>query len=182
MGTQVVASAAYRKDKRTDWDAFSEELNRVVLAAKPDLVVLAGFMCFYKLPAALENKVINIHPALLPAFGGQGMYGEKVHEAVVKRGARVSGCTVHFVTNDYDAGPIIVQRTCPVDPAVDSASAVQKRVFAEECEALPDAIQLAIDGRLKVKDGQQPRALALLALVGGIACVATAVKLLKPSR
>jgi len=151
--TKVVASANYRKDKKTDWTSFSKEINSVVLAAKPDLVVLAGFMCFYEVPPELENKVINIHPALLPAFGGQGMYGEHVHKAVVKRGARIHGCTVHFVTNDYDAGPIILQRSCAIDPARESADDVQKKVFQEECLAMPEAIRLCIDGRLTVKDG-----------------------------
>jgi len=189
--TKVVASASYRKEKKTDWDAFSTELNSVVLAAKPDLVVLAGFMCFYQIPPQLESKVINIHPSVLPAFGGQGMYGERVHEAVVKRGARVSGCTVHFVTNGYDEGPIILQRTCPVDPARDSASVVQKRVFEQECLALPEAIRLFIDGRLIVQDGivrvteaapSPTSPWKLLTLLGACAAVFAGVRLAKSSR
>jgi len=150
--TEVVPSARYREGKRTDWTAFSREVSRVVMAAEPDLVLLAGFMCFFQLPPALESKVMNIHPALIPAFAGHNMYGEKVHEAVVQRGAKVSGCTVHFVTNEYDAGPIIVQRVCQIT-SEDSADAVASKVFREECEAYPEAIRLFLDGRLAVKDG-----------------------------
>lgn len=150
--TEVVASADYRQEKVTDWDAFSAKLNEVVLSCNPDLVVLAGFMCFYKIPPQLENRVMNIHPALVPAFAGQGMYGDKVHKAVVKRGAKFSGCTVHFVTNEYDAGPIVLQKMCEVS-SEDSADDVQKRVFDLECQAYPEAIHLFQQQRLTVKDG-----------------------------
>ncbi|MHC5141245.1 MAG: phosphoribosylglycinamide formyltransferase, partial [Planctomycetota bacterium] len=96
--------------------------------------------------------VMNIHPALLPAFGGKGMYGHHVHEAVVKTGCKVSGCTVHFCTNEYDAGPIILQRTCEVKDD-DDADTLADRVFEQECLAYPEAIQLFAEGQLKVVCG-----------------------------
>jgi len=104
---------------------------------------------------------MNIHPALLPSFGGQGMWGHHVHEAVLRSGCKVSGCTVHFCTDEYDAGPIILQRTCPVqdDDTVESLAA---RVFEQECLAYPEAIRLFAEDRLVVRDGRvrvkpQPR-------------------------
>lgn len=181
--TAVVSSKKYRKDKKTDWASFSKDLNLVVLGAKPNLVILAGFMCFYEIPPCLDNKVMNIHPALIPAFAGQGMYGDKVHKALVKRGAKVAGCTVHFVTNEYDAGPIIVQRVCKV-LADDTADDVAAKVFVEECEAYPSAISMFLEGRLSVQDGivhVAPRAppvvdfksnSALLAVLAGVLAAA----------
>jgi folate-dependent phosphoribosylglycinamide formyltransferase PurN len=92
---------------------------------------------------------MNIHPALLPSFGGKGMYGHHVHEAVLARGCKVSGCTVHFVNNEYDEGPIILQRAVPVY-AEDIPDDLAARVFAEECIAYPEAIRLFAEGRLRV--------------------------------
>merc|ERR1719482_1480525 len=149
--TMVIESKNFRENKVTNWGAMSAAINEHVLASKPDLVVLAGFMCLYEVPKELEGKVMNIHPALIPAFCGQGMYGHRVHQAVVKRGAKLTGCTVHFVTNEYDAGPIIVQKTCPVYDT-DTAQDVQKKVFEQECEALPEAIRLYSEGRLNIDD------------------------------
>jgi len=148
--TMVIESKNFRENKVTNWGAMSAAINEHVLATKPDLVVLAGFMCLYEVPKKLEGKVMNIHPALIPAFCGQGMYGLKVHQAVVKRGAKLTGCTVHFVTNEYDAGPIIVQRSCPVYDT-DTPEDVQRRVFEVECEAFPEAIRLHGEGRLKIE-------------------------------
>jgi folate-dependent phosphoribosylglycinamide formyltransferase PurN len=102
-----------------------------------------------EVPAKYENRVMNIHPALLPGFGGKGMYGAKVHQGVIDHGCKVSGCTVHFVDNSYDNGPIIVQRTCPVEDA-DTAETLAHRVFEEEKIAYPEAIRLFQQGRLKV--------------------------------
>jgi phosphoribosylglycinamide formyltransferase-1 len=84
--------------------------------------------------------VLNIHPALLPAFGGQGYYGERVHRAVLERGCEVTGCTVHYVDNEYDHGPILHQRACPVLPG-DDVHALAARVFAEEELAYPEAVR-----------------------------------------
>jgi folate-dependent phosphoribosylglycinamide formyltransferase PurN len=96
---------------------------------------------------------MNIHPALLPGFGGQGMWGHHVHEAVLKAGCKVSGCTVHFCTNEYDNGPIIVQRCCPVKDD-DTPDTLAARVFEQECLAYPEAIELFAEGRLAVAEGR----------------------------
>ena len=107
-------------------------------------VVMGGFLKHVLIPPDFENRVLNIHPALLPAFGGKGMYGLRVHEAVLAAGAKVSGCTVHFVDNEYDHGPVILQRQVPIIPG-DTPELLQARVFAAECEAYPDALrQLAL--------------------------------------
>ena len=116
-----------------------------------DLIVMAGYMCLLDMPPEMEGRIMNIHPALIPAFCGKGMYGHHVHEAVVRYGAKVSGCTVHFVDNQYDHGPIILQRTCPVYFG-DTPETVRDRVFHEECEAFPAAIQLFAEGRLRIED------------------------------
>jgi formyltetrahydrofolate-dependent phosphoribosylglycinamide formyltransferase len=103
------------------------------------LVVMGGFLKHVLIPSDFAGRVINIHPSLIPAFCGQGMFGHHVHEAVLAAGARQSGCTVHYVDDQYDHGPIILQRTVPVldDDTPDTLAA---RVFAAECEALPEAI------------------------------------------
>jgi formyltetrahydrofolate-dependent phosphoribosylglycinamide formyltransferase len=141
-----------RKKDNPDIEQFSAQIAKALDEAKVDLVVQAGWMCLWHIPANYENRVMNIHPALLPAFGGQGMYGHHVHEAVVKTGCKVSGCTVHFCTNEYDAGPIILQRTCEVKDT-DTPDDVAARVFEQECLAYPEAIQLFAEGRLKVENG-----------------------------
>ena len=108
-------------------------------AAKADLVVMAGFLKLVEIPADFAGRVINIHPALLPAFGGKGFHGMHVHRAVLARGCTVSGCTVHLVDNEYDHGRIILQKTVPVLPD-DTPESLAARVFAVECQALPEAI------------------------------------------
>lgn len=105
-----------------------------------ELVVLAGFLRLLEIPAAWHGRVLNIHPALLPAFGGKGFYGDKVHAAVLAAGAKESGCTVHYVTNEYDKGPIVLQRKVPVLPG-DEVHTLAARVFEAEKQALPDAIR-----------------------------------------
>jgi phosphoribosylglycinamide formyltransferase-1 len=126
------------------------EIFDLIDRANVDLVCLAGWMCFLEIPARYTGRVMNIHPALLPAFGGKGMYGARVHQAVLDYGCKITGCTVHFVTNEYDAGPIILQRTCPVHED-DDAHTLADRVFAEEKRAYPDALRLFAAGRLKIE-------------------------------
>jgi formyltetrahydrofolate-dependent phosphoribosylglycinamide formyltransferase len=140
-----------RRKECSDVESFSDRIAEVLDAAKVDLVIQAGWLCLWHIPPQYENRVMNIHPALLPAFGGQGMWGHHVHEAVLKAGCKVSGCTVHFCTNEYDAGPIIVQRTCPVldDDTPDTLAA---RVFEQESLAYPEAIALFSQDRLTVKN------------------------------
>ncbi len=109
-------------------------------AAGVKYVVMAGFLKHLPIPADFENRVINIHPSLIPAFCGQGMYGLKVHQAAIDYGAKVSGCTVHFVDNQFDHGPIIGQWPVPVLDD-DTAEALQARVFAAECDAYPAVLR-----------------------------------------
>jgi formyltetrahydrofolate-dependent phosphoribosylglycinamide formyltransferase len=118
---------------------WSAEIFAACRAAKADLVVMAGFLKLVEIPADFAGRVINIHPALLPAFGGKGFHGMHVHRAVLARGCTVSGCTVHLVDNEYDHGRIILQKTVPVLPD-DTPESLAARVFAVECRALPEAI------------------------------------------
>jgi formyltetrahydrofolate-dependent phosphoribosylglycinamide formyltransferase len=142
-----------RKRDFADIEAFSRRLEERLTQAGVDLVIQAGWLCLWKIPAVFENRVMNIHPALLPAFGGQGMWGHHVHEAVLAAGCKVSGCTVHFCTDEYDSGPIIVQRCCPVQED-DDADRLAARVFEQECLALPEAVRLFAENRLQVRDGR----------------------------
>ncbi len=131
----------------------ARSFTRVVLShlrpLKPDLVVMAGLIHRAVFPREYDNRVMNIHPALLPAFGGKGYYGIKVHEAVIKSGTKFTGCTVHFVDSLYDHGPIILQRTVRVRHD-DTPESLAERVFEQECIALPEAIRLFAAGKLKV--------------------------------
>jgi formyltetrahydrofolate-dependent phosphoribosylglycinamide formyltransferase len=119
--------------------AWSEAIFAVCRGASPDLVVMAGFLHLLAIPADFAGRVINIHPSLLPAFGGKGFHGDHVHRAVLERGCTVSGCTVHLVDDQYDHGRILLQATVPVLPD-DTVSSLAARVFATECDALPTAI------------------------------------------
>lgn len=122
-------------------ESFSDEVWRIVRASEADLVCLAGFLSLLRIPDDYAGRVLNIHPALLPNYGGKGMYGHHVHEAVIAAGDRESGCTVHVCNNEYDRGPILLQRRCPVEPD-DTADALAARVFEQECLAFPEAIRL----------------------------------------
>jgi len=132
---------------------FAEEVWSAVRSFAPDLVCFAGWLRLLPIPADYRLKVLNIHPALLPAFGGRGMYGRRVHEAVLASGVKVSGCTVHFADDTYDTGPILVQKCVPVKDR-DDPDMLAARVFAAECEAYPEAIDLIAAGRVKV-DGKR---------------------------
>jgi phosphoribosylglycinamide formyltransferase 1 len=132
--------------------AFSQEIFKQCRSVGAELVCLAGFLQLIEVPDDFLGKVMNIHPSLLPAFGGHGMYGHHVHEAVLAYGAKVSGCTVHFADNQYDQGPVIVQRACYVLNE-DTPDTLARRVFAEECEAYPEAIRMFAEGRLHI-DGR----------------------------
>lgn len=136
-----------------DTDSFSEAITRTLEKAEVDLACLAGWMCFWKIPERWMGRVMNIHPALLPKYGGKGFFGHHVHEAVLKAGQTESGCTVHFANNEYDAGPIILQRKVPVLPG-DDADALAARVFEQECIAYPEAIRLFAEGRIALQGDQ----------------------------
>ncbi len=139
-----------RKDY-ADTKQFSREIFEHVRRAEADLVCLAGFLCLLSIPDDYAWRVLNIHPALLPAFGGKGMYGHHVHEAVIKAGCKISGCTVHFADQTYDTGPILVQRSCPVLPD-DTPDTLAARVFQQECLAYPEAVNLLIHKPLQIDD------------------------------
>jgi phosphoribosylglycinamide formyltransferase-1 len=119
--------------------AWSAAIFGVCQARRADLVVMAGFLQLVDIPDDFRGRVINIHPALLPAFGGKGFHGMHVHRAVIERGCTISGCTVHVVDNEYDHGRILLQKAVPVLPD-DTAESLAARVFAAECVALPEAI------------------------------------------
>lgn len=122
---------------------------------KVDLIVLAGFLSILdgEILSEFDNRIINIHPSLIPAFCGPGMYGLKVHEAVIKSGVRYSGCTVHFVNSEVDGGEILLQEAVPVY-FEDDAETLQKRVLEKEHIILPKAIKLLSEDKIRVIDGR----------------------------
>lgn len=130
---------------------FSEAIFELMREANVDLVTLAGFLSLLEIPEDFSYRVMNIHPALIPSFCGKGYYGHHVHEAVVNRGVKVTGCTVHFADNVYDHGPIIVQKAVPVLPE-DTPDDVAARVFEAECEAYPEAINRFAAGDVVIQD------------------------------
>ena len=117
-----------------------EAINAALADFDVDLICMAGFLRLWTMPPQFEGRVMNIHPALLPDFGGKGYYGRRVHQAVLAAGCSESGCTVHFCDNQYDHGPIILQRRVPVLPS-DTPETLAARVFAQECIAYPEAIR-----------------------------------------
>jgi len=141
-----------------DPQAFNAAVNAVLAHYSIDLVILAGFLSLYEPPPALVGRVMNIHPALLPAFGGKGFYGHRVHRAVLESGVKLSGCTVHFADACYDHGPIILQAAVPVEDD-DTVESLAARVFAAECTLYPQAIQLFAENRLRV-EGRRVRILS----------------------
>ena len=128
--------------------ALSARVKEILAPHDIDLIVLAGYLLMLDILPEWRGRILNIHPSLLPLFGGKGMYGHKVHEAVL-----ASGCTVHIVTEEYDAGPIVAQRCVPVE-AGDTAEVLGARVFDAECLLYPDALQLFIDGRVNLVDNR----------------------------
>ena len=139
--------------KYSDYDSsevFSNAIIKEIEKYPIDLIILAGFMHLLRIPDKYSEKVMNIHPGLIPSFCGKGYYGHHVHKAVIESGIKVSGCTVHFVDNEYDHGPIIIQRTVPVYED-DTPDTLAQRVFKEECIAYPEAIHLFAEGRLKIE-------------------------------
>src|SRR5262249_45083885 len=130
---------------------FSERVFAHCRRANADLVCLAGFLQLLWIPTDFREKVLNIHPSLIPAFCGKGFYGRHVHEAVLAAGGKVTGCTVDFADNQYDPGPIVLQRVVPVLPD-DTPDSLADRVSQQECEAYPEAISYFSQGRLRVQD------------------------------
>lgn len=133
-----------------DDGAFSRNVFDACRAAGCHLVAMAGFLKFVPIPLDFEWRVVNIHPALIPAFCGTGFYGHRVHQAVLDYGAKLSGCTVHFVDNQYDHGPIILQHAVKVRHG-DTAETLAARVFEAECQAYPEALSMIASGRLRAE-------------------------------
>ncbi len=140
-----------RKKDYATTDDFSNRIEQELSAAQVDLVVQAGWLCFWKISQQYKNRVMNIHPALLPSFGGKGMWGHHVHNAVLDAGVKISGCTVHFCTDEYDKGPIILQRCCSVKDD-DTDQTLAARVFEQECVAYPEAIKLFANGKITIEN------------------------------
>ncbi|MDO4557886.1 MAG: phosphoribosylglycinamide formyltransferase [Planctomycetia bacterium] len=132
--------------------AYSDAVFSLIRNAGCDLVVLAGFLKLLLVPDDFVGRAINIHPSLMPAFCGKGFHGHFVHEAVLGYGAKISGCTVHFIDNEYDHGPVLLQRSVPVTEE-DTPETLAARVFESELESLPLAVQLIADGRVRI-DGR----------------------------
>lgn len=137
------------QDYRGDSSAFSDLIFERCRNANVDLVVMGGFLRKLVIPSDFENRVINIHPSLIPDFCGKGMYGMRVHRAVIEAGVESSGCTVHFVDNEYDHGPIIAQEKVPV-VADDRPDDLQARVFAAECDLYPSIIAAIARGTVTI--------------------------------
>ncbi len=134
-------------------EAFSEAITKIMEDRQVDLIILAGFLRKYIPSERYNQRCLNIHPALIPAFCGLGFYGMKVHEAVWRKSCKVSGCTVHLVNAHYDDGPIIVQKTVALDHN-DTPEDIQRKVFKEECEAYPEAIAYFIENRITFQNGR----------------------------
>jgi len=143
--TAVVERKACADDRE-----FSNRIFTLCRQADAQLVCMAGFLKLLLIADEFRGRVLNIHPSLIPAFCGHGYYGNRVHEAVLASGAKVSGCTVHFADNEYDHGPIILQRPVPVLDT-DTEETLARRIFEQECEAYPEAIQLVVENRLVIE-------------------------------
>ena len=141
----------YVLDRKSETETVSEQIFRILDNEKVDLIVLAGFLSILsgEIIKVYQNKIVNIHPSLIPSFCGHGMYGMNVHKKAIDYGVKVSGCTVHFVDSGTDTGPIILQKAVPVYDH-DTPEDLQKRILIEEHKALPEAIKYLSEGRIKV--------------------------------
>lgn len=139
-----------KRDYETE-DQMHDAISDALTTNQIDLVCLCGYLRWIRIDDAFRNRVINIHPALLPDFGGKGMHGINVHRAVLQAKRKVSGCSVHFVDEQYDNGPVILQRPCHVLKS-DTPDSLAERVFEEECLAYPQAIRLYAAGQLAIKN------------------------------
>ncbi len=131
-------------------EVFSEAIFGRCREAGVDLAVMGGFLKRVVIPEDFTNRVVNIHPALIPSFCGEGFYGHYVHEAVLEYGVKISGCTVHFADNEYDHGPVILQKAVPVLDD-DTPETLAARVFEAECEAYPEVLNLIAAGRVALE-------------------------------
>ena len=150
-----IPSAVIQRKDFPSQDDFSRQIFDRCREVHVEVVVLAGFLKRITIPEDFTNRVTNIHPALIPSFCGEGMYGHFVHEAVLEYGVKLSGCTVHFADNQYDHGPVILQKAVEVLDG-DTPDELAARVFQAECQAYPEALQLIAEGRVTV-EGRRAR-------------------------
>ena len=151
-----ISSAVLSRKSYDSIDAYSKALADALVSAKIDLVVLAGFLTIIdeQVYEAFPNRILNVHPALIPSFCGKGFYGLRVHEAALEKGVKVSGATVHIVTPECDAGPIVLQRAVEVKEG-DTPEILQKRIMEEaEWKILPEAVRLFCEDRITVVDNK----------------------------
>jgi len=148
-----IPAIAVSRKKLPEIDAFNDALHNELSRFEVDLVALLGFMSLFQLRGKYEDRVINVHPALIPAFSGPGFYGARVHEAVLAKGAKVSGATVHFTDEEYDHGPIVAQEAVPVLES-DTVESLAARVQAAERRLVPAAIRSIAEGRVEIVDGR----------------------------
>jgi len=144
---EAIPSPPFRTLDAVEADAIADRIDRVLEDAGVDLVCLCGYLRRFRVGRRWSGRAINIHPALLPEFGGPGFHGLAVHRAVLAAGRTETGCTVHWIDEDYDRGEILLQRRCPVEPD-DTPESLADRVFREECRALPEAVDRIARERL----------------------------------
>lgn len=137
-------------------ESGSAAVDEALLSARVDLVCLCGYLRHFAVEPRWKDRVVNIHPSLLPKHGGRGMYGDRVHAAVLAAGDAETGCTVHAVDEIYDHGAVILQRRCGVHPE-DTTSTLAARVFEAECVAMPAAIRDLAEGRIRIEGGRVVR-------------------------
>ncbi|MEE3328354.1 MAG: phosphoribosylglycinamide formyltransferase [Myxococcota bacterium] len=148
----IPALTVARRDY-ADIDQFNDALHTALAPHQVDLIALLGFLSLFQSRDLYTNRVLNVHPALIPAFSGQGFYGQRVYDAVLASGVKVTGATVHFTDDEYDHGPILLQEAVSVE-ANDTAETLAARVTAAERRLVPRAIQLIAQGRVEVENGR----------------------------
>lgn len=139
------------KTYKGDIGGYSHQITEILKQYGTEIVLMGGFLSYYQVPAFFKNKVLNIHPALVPSFCGQGMYGDKVHRAVLDYGVKVTGCTVHIVDDHYDHGPILAQSVVEVKDD-DTPESLAKRVQEREKMLYPAVVNDFIDGKYLIQD------------------------------
>jgi phosphoribosylglycinamide formyltransferase-1 len=148
-----IPAVAVARREHPDVRSFNDALHEVLARFEPDLVCLLGFLSPFELRDRYEGRALNVHPALIPAFSGRGFYGHHVHEAVLEKGVKLTGATVHFASEGYDEGPILLQGTVTVLDD-DTPKSLAARVQTLERELLPEAIRLIAAGRVRIENGR----------------------------
>jgi len=148
-----IATAVVSRKELRDLDAFNDALHAELARHEVDLVALLGFLSLFQSRGKYAGRAINVHPALIPAFCGEGFYGHRVHEAVLEKGAKISGATVHFTDDEYDHGPILLQEAVPVLES-DTPDTLAARVQAAERRLVPEAIRLIAGGLVRIAAGR----------------------------